>query len=148
MRVVRSDEYWLTRRGFYVCGCESGAAPEGGRRSPTLRFRRWGRRLRCLRRLFAARDAFQPFDFLDVRQEHRIRRVLCQLGPDRVRLHGEEREALPADEVCSLDAFEECAGLFGRGLPAEHVVLQLADVVERLSDRLRYVVEHADDVDR
>jgi CubicO group peptidase (beta-lactamase class C family) len=37
------------------------------------------RRLRGLRRLLAARDTFQPFDFLDVRQEHRFGGVLREL---------------------------------------------------------------------
>ncbi len=106
------------------------------------------RRLRGLRRLLATRDAFQPLDFLDVRQEHCLRRIPGELCPDRVRLHGDEREPLTANEVCSLDAFLERARLVGHGVPAERVVLQLTDFVERLPDRLRYVVEHADDVDR
>ena len=106
------------------------------------------RRFGSRRRLPAARDAFQPFDLLDVRHEHGLRRVLGELRPDRVRLRGDEREPLTANEVRSLDAFQERAGLVGHGLPAERVVLQLADFVERLPDRLRHVVEHADDVDR
>ncbi|HKS25461.1 MAG TPA: response regulator transcription factor [Thermoanaerobaculia bacterium] len=118
-----------------------------------LRFRCGGRvvrrprLLRPFRRLLAARGDFQPFDFLDLRHEDRLGRVLGELRADRVRLRGDERDALAANEVCPLDAFQERARLVGRGLPAERVGLQLADVVERLADRLRHVVR-AENVDR
>src|SRR4051812_34859254 len=46
--------------------------------------RRW--RLRGLRRLLAARDRFEPFDFFDVRQEHRFGRILRELRTDRIGL--------------------------------------------------------------
>jgi len=53
-----------------------------------------------------------------------------------------------AIEGCSLEAFQERASLFDRDVLAERVVLQLTGFVERLPDRLRDVVEHADHVDR
>ena len=83
-----------------------------------------------------------------MRHEHCHVRVLRQLCPDGVRLRRDEREPLTAIEVCSLDAFQERVSLFGHGVPAQRVILQLTDFVERLPDRLRNVVEHADDVDR
>src|ERR1051325_6187330 len=69
-----------------------------------------------LRALFATRDAFQPLDFLHVRQQHRLRRVLGQLRPDGVRLHPDEGEPFMPKEVGSLDAFEERASLVGHGV--------------------------------
>ena len=106
--------------------------------SSTLRLRVGGGRQRlhrprsARRWLLATRDAFEPFDLLHVRDEDCLRRVLGELGPDRVRLAGDECEPFTANEVGALDAFEERPRLFGRCLPAERVVLQLTDFVERL----------------
>src|SRR5260370_719462 len=140
---------------------EPGRAPSsapGLTTSSTLRLRCGGRvecgyRRRRRRRLSrlrlpATRGGLQAPDFLDVRHEHCLCRILCELGPDRVRLRTDEREPFMAIEVSSLDASQERTSLVGHGVPAERVVLQLTDFVERLPDRQRYVVEYADDVDR
>src|SRR5258706_889429 len=113
----------------------------GGRYGSRRRCQRG--RLRGLRRLLTARDALEPFDLLEVRYEHGFGWVFGELRADRVCLRGEERELLTAIEVCSLDAVQERAHLVGHGLPADRFVLQLTDVIERLPDGVRDVVEEA-----
>src|SRR5260370_19787892 len=97
--LTTSSTLRLRCRGRVVCG-----------------YRRRSRRLRGLRRLLATRGGLHPLDFLEVRYEHSLCRILRELGPDRVGLPTDEREPLTAIEVCSLDALQERTSLLGRGV--------------------------------
>ena len=66
-----------------------------------------------------------------MRHEHRLGGIFRELSPDRVRLRGDHREPLAAHEVCSFEAFQERPDVLDRRVPAERIVLQLADFVER-----------------
>src|SRR5712671_5020367 len=72
-------------------------------------FRRHGAGRRCRRRrragslrsFPAALEALQTADLLHVRHEDGVSRVARQLRADRDCLRGDQRDALPADEVCA-----------------------------------------------
>src|ERR1051326_7207937 len=118
-----------------------------------LTLRVWCRRCRSrgprrLLRLTTRGDALELLDLLHVRHQHRVRRIQGELRPDGVRLPADEGELLTANEVGSLDAAHERASLAGGRVPAVRFVLYLTQVVQRLSDGLRHVIEHADHVDR
>ena len=74
--------------------------------------------------------------------------VARQLRTDVERPPGDERNALPANEVRPGDAAEHRPELILHRRPAIGLAVQLTHVIGRLSDRLLDKVERADGVDR